>query len=102
MKSRCFEVNQITAKWLRLFTLTTSAVAGGAVAVAFVLVVQTTLTMDIEDRSHTARNSLASENRNLRPMELINQMKVAEINEMVPYDDLRKVFIKDIDLAFTR
>lgn len=102
LKSRCFEVNQITAKWLRLFTLTTSAVAGGAVAVAFVLVVQTTLTMDIEDRSHTARNSLASENRNLRPMELINQMKVAEINEMVPYDDLRKVFIKDIDLAFTR
>lgn len=109
LKSRCFEVNQITARWLKFFTLTSSAVAGGAVAVAFVVMVQATLNMEINDSVYAAEMnrtgySLASSmtTSDMRPMDFLNQMEVADFAGLVPDQGIHWIFDQNIDLAFTR
>lgn len=109
LKSRCFEVNQLTAKWLKAFSITSSAVAGGAVAVAFVMAVQATLSMEVANYEYAAddkRISLQAANSitttDLAPMEYLNQMQVADFSELLQEQKLRQVLDQNIDLAFTR
>lgn len=109
LKSRSFEVNQLTAKWLRLFSLTTSAVAGGAVAVAFVMVIQTTLNMEVQNNVYAIESSQgdytaygAVTTSDMMPMDFLNQMRMVDFEEIVPEHRIRQIFDQNVDLAFTR